>query len=353
MQHLDEGTIHAWLDGELDAEEAARVEQHAAACAECAAAIAEARGLAAGASRILASLDNVPAGVIPGTSAAGGTSFTARRSRSLWNTLRLTPARAAAAALVFVAAGTVLVLQHKSDMPAASPIVFAKFDTTRQGRPAATESPTIANGPRKMALPVAAPRAEPKTKQHADAAMSAVVATSSQVADSMSTSPAPRLTTESANRAVAAPAPSPMAMDAAKSAVVAGAAGVPSAALRAPERAARSKMALAQSPSVTPAICYSVDGDSLPMLPRRIVLDTPRVVEGRAVAAVVGGVVTPVASWHWSPRPGGINLLMTTPSASAVQLDSIATSGDMRGAMSLNGRQLTVLLRRVDCPSPR
>ena len=65
MQHLDEGTIHAWLDGALDAEESARVEQHAAECATCAAAVAEARGLIAGASRLLSALDSVPGGVIP------------------------------------------------------------------------------------------------------------------------------------------------------------------------------------------------------------------------------------------------------------------------------------------------
>jgi anti-sigma factor RsiW len=29
MQHPDEGTIHAWLDGALSPEEAARVEAHA------------------------------------------------------------------------------------------------------------------------------------------------------------------------------------------------------------------------------------------------------------------------------------------------------------------------------------
>jgi anti-sigma factor RsiW len=28
MQHLDEGTIHSWLDGALSAEEAARVSAH-------------------------------------------------------------------------------------------------------------------------------------------------------------------------------------------------------------------------------------------------------------------------------------------------------------------------------------
>ncbi|HEX6058785.1 MAG TPA: zf-HC2 domain-containing protein [Gemmatimonadaceae bacterium] len=64
-EHLDEGTIHAWLDGALDADEGARIERHAASCAACAAMVAEARGLVAAASRILTRLDDVPAGVTP------------------------------------------------------------------------------------------------------------------------------------------------------------------------------------------------------------------------------------------------------------------------------------------------
>jgi uncharacterized membrane protein len=81
MQHLDEGTIHAWLDGALDAEETARVEQHAAECATCAAAVAEARGLVAGASRILTALDHTPGGVIPrpAPAASGGARIVRRR----------------------------------------------------------------------------------------------------------------------------------------------------------------------------------------------------------------------------------------------------------------------------------
>ena len=65
MQHLDEGAIHSWLDGALSGDEAARVEAHVKECPQCAAAVAEARGFIAGASRILTALDNAPRGVIP------------------------------------------------------------------------------------------------------------------------------------------------------------------------------------------------------------------------------------------------------------------------------------------------
>jgi len=65
MRHLDEGTIHAWLDGQLPPDEAQHVEAHFAECRPCADAVAEARGLIAASSRILTALDNVPGDVVP------------------------------------------------------------------------------------------------------------------------------------------------------------------------------------------------------------------------------------------------------------------------------------------------
>ncbi len=65
MQHLDEGTIHSWLDGALSPEEATRVAVHVASCKQCAEAVAEARGLISVSSRILGALDAVPDQVIP------------------------------------------------------------------------------------------------------------------------------------------------------------------------------------------------------------------------------------------------------------------------------------------------
>ena len=65
MQHPDEGTIHAWLDGQLPLDEAAAAEAHVAACRPCADAVAEARGFIAASSRILMSLDDVPRDVSP------------------------------------------------------------------------------------------------------------------------------------------------------------------------------------------------------------------------------------------------------------------------------------------------
>ncbi|HEY4129925.1 MAG TPA: zf-HC2 domain-containing protein [Gemmatimonadaceae bacterium] len=103
MQHLDEGTIHAWLDGALSTEEAARVEAHVAMCDECSALVAEARGLIAGASRIVSSLDIVRGDVIPKSKPA---------PRALWNRLHLSPSRAALAATLLIAVSSLLVIRH-------------------------------------------------------------------------------------------------------------------------------------------------------------------------------------------------------------------------------------------------
>ena len=98
MQHLDEGTIHSWLDGALTPEEAARAEAHVKDCPQCQAAVAEARGFIAASSRILTALDNAPRGVIPAAAPS-------RRVQPwVW--------RVAATVLV-VATGTFLVLNER------------------------------------------------------------------------------------------------------------------------------------------------------------------------------------------------------------------------------------------------
>lgn len=98
--HPDDGTIHSWLDGALDAEESARLQAHIARCADCAARVAESRGLLAGASRVVSLLDE-PASlaIMPATTPTVGTDL------SVWRLLRVTPARAAIAAVLVVAVG--------------------------------------------------------------------------------------------------------------------------------------------------------------------------------------------------------------------------------------------------------
>ena len=122
-EHPDEGTIHAWLDDALDAAEAERLAAHVRSCPECQARVAEARGLIAGASRIVAALDDVPAGTRPqwaqSVAAEGGAAGVAATTavdpmaqRSLWRWLRVTPGRAALAATILVAVGITFTYQR-------------------------------------------------------------------------------------------------------------------------------------------------------------------------------------------------------------------------------------------------
>ena len=55
MSHVDEGTLHAYLDGELPSAERAALEAHLAACATCRASLAEERALLERASALLGS----------------------------------------------------------------------------------------------------------------------------------------------------------------------------------------------------------------------------------------------------------------------------------------------------------
>jgi anti-sigma factor RsiW len=141
MQHLDEGTIHSWLDGALSADEAARVEAHVKECPQCASSVAEARGFIAGSSRILTALDHAPRGVVP---------IAAPRRRvdpMVW--------RVAATVLV-VAAGTLVVVQNrestepiKVDSANQTTTALSRRAETQISRPEvdARENKRLAEGP--------------------------------------------------------------------------------------------------------------------------------------------------------------------------------------------------------------
>lgn len=110
MQHPDEGMIHTWLDGELPAEESAALEVHVTTCEQCSAAVAEARGFMAGASRIVSALDVVPGGVIP----------VAKPRQKPW--YASTQFRAAAAVLVVAGASLLVVKKENPTQPVLAPV---------------------------------------------------------------------------------------------------------------------------------------------------------------------------------------------------------------------------------------
>ncbi|MHB0962409.1 MAG: anti-sigma factor family protein [Gemmatimonadaceae bacterium] len=128
MPRPEEGLIHAWLDGQLPPDEAARIEELAATDPEWAAAVAEARGFVAASSRILSALDRVPADVVPKGAAS-------RPMRLPWWTK-------VAAAVVVVVGGSVVVLQN-------TPEGSVSTRSTEQGsaQPTPDTQKTIAQAP--------------------------------------------------------------------------------------------------------------------------------------------------------------------------------------------------------------
>jgi hypothetical protein len=177
---LDEGTIHAWLDGELPPDESTRVETIAQSCAECAALVAEARGLIAASSRILSSLDAVPAGVIPG-SGAQGDQLAALRARRQTSTRRWWQDRRvmAAASLVFVAGVSSLVMRKSPEEvgPPAMQVTAESLRPAPESTPVAVAAPPSAT-PRPTAAreaPLRDSKAE-QTNPAADVAQTRVAA---------------------------------------------------------------------------------------------------------------------------------------------------------------------------------
>jgi hypothetical protein len=137
MSHPDEALIHAWLDGELDSAEAERVEELVRNDPAWAAAAAEARGLIAATSRIIASLDNVPANVTP---AARGVS----RRPARWWTLRV-------AAVLVVVVGSAVVLRRAGLSPAGGDVAGIAPVAQQPAQPALGASPRSAAGPAALA----------------------------------------------------------------------------------------------------------------------------------------------------------------------------------------------------------
>jgi Putative zinc-finger len=152
--HLDEGEIHAWLDGALPAAEGARVAAHLEGCAECAAAVAEARGFIAAASRILTALDEVPGGVVPASGARG---------RRAWWRGGGWPVRVAAG-IVVAAIGT-LAIVRRVDVGTAARVAVPDTVSARAAPPppvTAPPAPVVAPPAPVVAAPapvVAAPAA--------------------------------------------------------------------------------------------------------------------------------------------------------------------------------------------------
>jgi len=165
MQHPDEGTIHAWLDGALSADEAAQIDAHVKGCPECAAAVAEARGFIAASSRILTALDNAPRGVIPAAAPVRK-----RFDPMVW--------RVAASVLV-IAGVTLIVVQdqgsRQTSMAARTPAVDTSVSDT-SFKAAAESAPTpTAPSATAAAVPLSLPTVAQSRRATQPSAAAAVV----------------------------------------------------------------------------------------------------------------------------------------------------------------------------------
>lgn len=300
MQHLDEGTIHAWLDGALSQSESDDITHHVAECAACAERVAEARGVMAGASRIVSSLDVVRGNVIPARTAA---------PKSLWRRLHLTPGRAALAASILVAASAILSVRH---------------DTMQQ--------PVVHETAVEHAMPSSAPAAAASAPRTETAAAIPRTRRRSRQAASAATAPTPSsapVVAQQLDQVVAAPSPAKVAP--------AGA-------------GAQTTMRLRAMPLVENAnLCYQVAPDSaqrIKNLPERFALEHDDA--GKNVVRSVtpdGRIDSVLVGSEWQNRPPQVVVRFATPTPVTLSFMSNA----MHGQASSGAENRTVLVRRADC----
>lgn len=218
MNHLDEGTIHGWLDGALDDTQSREIEAHVASCAACSAAVAEARGLIAGATRILGALDDVPGGVIPGGATAAPpiihrdsvTSIGSRRGAPRrWRVTRW----ASGIAAVLVAAivlTTTSKIDRSEELSQATPGLSVDTATVRSEADAGTPVGTSGADRNEAASPASAPT--PLAARDARPLSTGTGGSSARTSTANQATKAPRqVARRSVADAVAPSAPSPSA----------------------------------------------------------------------------------------------------------------------------------------------
>lgn len=356
--HLDEGTIHAWLDGELPPDESARVEAHAKECAECGALVAEARGFIAGASRIVSSLDVVRGNVIPATSPAATTS-----KQSLWRKLKLTPARAAIAATILVGVASMFSVQRSqfqtaapqankvsaapaAALPAAAPVpARPTTDTVRPAltvkKPAARDAAVDAVKPALRADRLEAAAPAPPTTQAAPTAP----APSAPLADTRA-----RLAEVVAPQTVAPlSAPPPRQMPAAKAAAgVAGAAAPVAAADNAPLRRMVPANAFASASQAEGCYQLTVDRTSAPPeVPDRFRLQRDSSSGANVVRIQTLSGDSVVSGATWTAPAGGSVVVSFMAKVGRVEL-TFATNRPT-AALTFGGRTLDATIQRNSC----
>ena len=355
MEHLDEGTVHAWLDGALPADEAARLESHVAECPACAELVAEARGLIAGASRIVGALDEVPGGVIPAAVPASEPVVPIATARPPVARPRRWALRAAAAFAVMVG-GTTLVMRSAS-RPAVTP---ARYEVAHSVAAAPGPSDVRAEPEQPPVSPMMAPAAPPLAAADSVAAS----APSAPATARSSAAPPPMLSARRALEKVATKAPpSAEARDTVASAGAASAPlnqGVPNASpAPAPSSAEPSQVRTRARASVADAAdrtrvvsvagCYALEHGATAGWPARVELQSVGARSGYAVR-----VPSPATdSAYWAALPGDSVRVVWFARDGAVEARlGPAGDGTLRGTarpLTTAGAPRPLVARRVAC----
>lgn len=143
MQHVDEGMIHSFLDGELSPAERTEFERHISVCAPCRAKFAEEQAFVTEAAGLVVALDDVPPSTRPAT-----VPVPLRRVRP-W---ALRPATLAWAASIVAAAGIGYTWRGDPKALEVQPsavveTVASKQADQRDGASRAAEAPAVAQAP--------------------------------------------------------------------------------------------------------------------------------------------------------------------------------------------------------------
>lgn len=250
MPRPDEGMIHAWLDGELPPEEAARVERLVAEDAEWAAAAAEARGLIAASSRILGALDVVPGDVIPKGSRAAPAPGPVRVEKPRAR-FTVRPWMRAAAGIVVVV-GTALIWRgaRGSDGARVDAVEVTQEAASAPAASAAAAPPTTRAEERRAVVPDARDAAATSPQAAAKAPLVAAATTTGapeRILDSPSSIAMPPARADSARQAAAGLAAAPRDASRAEAERTAPAPATADAALL----RGRAALALAEGPAFT------------------------------------------------------------------------------------------------------
>ena len=203
MSHVDEGTLHAYLDGELPAADRAALESHVAQCAACRANLAEERALIARAGQLLAAAQPADRPAPPLQQ------LRQRPVRRPWH-VRTPVAWAASVVLALVAGYSLRESGGNPAAPVASEVAADGY-IARTETGAAEEQPATARGARRA--PAAAPADQNKSREVAPPPAAGVVAIQPPADRRRTPVPAP-IPTEAerdelaaANTRAAAPAP--------------------------------------------------------------------------------------------------------------------------------------------------